>query len=140
MKALVIFPTSLTPVFIRNYFRFFCVCWVLASPQLTRCLRGLCWAEDEVATVTTTTARVTTTLSARDSDKGLAAEDLVLGGRDVTGSMTLTMTLSTTLTTPSELYLMAISPRRLMTTMTWLDTTGLQKAKPCLATTERRGR
>ena len=93
-----------------------------------------------MATVTTNTARVTTTLSARDSDKGLAAEDLVLGGRDVTGSMTLTMTLSTTLTTPSELYLMAISPRRLMTTMTWLDTTGLQKAKPCLATTERRGR
>jgi len=101
-----------------------------------------------VGTVTNTTERITTTLLARDRDKGLEADDLVLGGQDVTGSMTLTMTLSitlsmtlsTTLTTPSLLSLTATSPQRLMTTMTWLDTTGLERAKACLAMPERRGR
>jgi len=93
-----------------------------------------------VATVTSTTERITTTLLARDRDKGLEADDLVLGGRGVTGSMTLSTTLSTTLTTPSPLSLTATSPQRLMTTMTWLDTTGLERAKVCLAMPERRGR
>merc|ERR1712066_47803 len=122
---------------------FFCVCWVWASPPLTRCLGDLCWAGGAV--VTDTTAKITTTLLARDRDRdrGLVVDSSVPGGRDVMGfttlSMTPTMTLSTTHTTPSRPSLPATSLPRLMTTtmMTWLAT---RQARDCQATEGRRRR
>ena len=91
MKALVRLSSLSVDILLSQClrcFRFFCVCWVSASPLPTLCLRDLCWIgeeELEVDDITTITmlTRFVAAIAPLPLVRGLAPHSLVPVGAAV---------------------------------------------------------